>query len=60
MKTKIISGQKVTKNPQHKGMWDIIGSGGRHEGRPSFTGSMAEVRAAIKFGDELCRKRGLK
>lgn len=47
---KIISGQTVRKNPEHKGMWDIIDtSGGRSRGRAAFTGTMKEVRAAIKL-----------
>jgi hypothetical protein len=53
---RIISGQIVRKNPNHKNMWDIIGSVGRHEGRPTFTGTMAEVRAAIGIGNRLAKR----
>lgn len=57
---KIISGQIVRKNSEHKGMWDIIETrAGQSTGRATFTGSMKEVRAAIKEGNKLIKARGL-
>jgi hypothetical protein len=53
---KIISGQTVRKNSEVKRMWDIIESrGGRLTGKASFTGTMKEVRAAIKLGNKLAK-----
>ena len=54
MKTeKIIGGQTVRKNKDVKGIWDIIDtSGGRNRGRVAFTGSMKEVKMAIKLGNK--------
>lgn len=50
---KIIGGQTVRKNAEHKGMWDIIETrAGRLTGKVEFTGSMKEVRAAIKIGSK--------
>jgi len=50
---KIINGQTVRKNAEHKGMWDIIESkAGRLTGRVAFTGSMKDVRMAIKLGSK--------
>lgn len=57
---KIISGQIVRKNPEHKGMWDIIKTrAGQSTGKASFTGTMKEVRDAIKEGNRLIKARGL-
>ena len=51
---KIINGETVRKNPEHKGMWDIIEErGGRLTGKVTFTGTMKEVRQAIKLGIKL-------
>lgn len=53
---KTISGQTVRKNKEHKGMWDIIESrSGRLTGKASFTGTMKEVRDAIKIGIKLSK-----
>jgi endonuclease IV len=57
---KIISGQIVRKNPEHKGMWDIIETrAGQSTGKASFTGTMKEVRDAIKEGNRLIKAHGL-
>ena len=57
---KIISGQIVRKNPEHKAAWNIIETrAGQSTGRATFTGSMKEVRAAIKEGNKLIKARGL-
>lgn len=57
---KIISGQIVRKNSEHKGMWDIILTrAGQPTGKASFTGTMKEVRDAIKEGDRLIKARRL-
>lgn len=57
---KIISGNIVRKNPEHNGMWDIIETrAGQSTGRSTFTGTMKEVRAAIKEGNKLIKDRGL-
>ena len=46
---KIINGETVRKNPEHKGMWDIIEErGGRLTGKVTFTGTMKEVRQVLK------------
>lgn len=47
---KIIRGQRVRQNPEHRGYWDIIGEGGRQKGKVVFTGTLKEVREAIKLG----------
>ena len=52
---KIISSQIVRKNPSHKGMWDIIGTRAGQATRPTYTGTMAEVRAAIGIGNRLAK-----
>ena len=53
---KIISGQTVRKNAEHKGVWDILETrGGRLTGRSTFTGTMKEVREAIKEGNRLSK-----
>lgn len=60
MKDKIISGQIVRKNPAHGGMWDIIETrAGQSTGKASFTGTMKEVRDAIKEGNRIIKNRGL-
>ena len=61
MKTdKIISGQTVRKNQEHKGMWDIMETrAGQITGKASFTGSMKEVRAAINEVNRIIKARGL-
>ena len=57
---KIISGNIVRKNPEHHGMWDIIGTrAGQSTDRATFTGTMREVRAAIKLGNQQIKARGL-
>ena len=48
---KIINGETVRKNPEHKGLWDTIEErGGKLTGKVTFTGTMKEVRQAIKLG----------
>ena len=45
---KNIKGSTVRKNAKHKGMWDIMETrGGQLTGKPSFTGTMKEVRLAL-------------
>ena len=57
---KIISGQTVRKNSEHKGMWNIIETrSGQSTGRLLFTGSLTEVRAAIKEGNRCIKALGL-
>jgi len=55
MKTyKNIAGNIVLKNKDHAGMWDIMETrGGQLSGKSTFTGSMKEVRGAIKEGNRL-------
>ena len=49
---KIIGGQTVRKNNEVKGLWDIIETrAGRLTGKVAFTGTMKEVRAAIKLAE---------
>ena len=57
MKTdKNIAGNIVRKNKDHAGMWDIMETrGGELTGKSTFTGSMKEVRAAIKEGSRLAK-----
>lgn len=51
---KIIHGQIVRKSVSHKGMWDILETRcGKPTGNTSFTGTMKEVRAAIKEGNRI-------
>ena len=46
---KIIKGCTVRKNKDHKGMWDIMESrGGQLTGKSTFTGTIKEIRAALK------------
>lgn len=53
---KIISGQTVRKNPQHNGMWDIMETlAGKLTGKSTFTGTMKEVRDAVKLGNKLAK-----
>ena len=50
---KIINGCTVRKNTERKGMWDIMETrAGKLTGKASFTGTMKEVRAAIKLGSK--------
>lgn len=57
---KIISGQIVRKSEQN-GLWDIMETrGGQLTGKASFTGTMKEVRDAIKLGNQIAKARGLK
>jgi hypothetical protein len=46
---KTISGQTLRPNAEHPTLWDIIGQGGRDEGRRVFTGTLTECRAAIRL-----------
>jgi len=53
---KHIGGSVVRKNATHKGMWDIMETrAGMLTGKASFTGTMKEVRAAIRLGNRLAR-----
>lgn len=53
---KIIDGSIVRKNPEHKGMWDIMETrAGQLTGKASFTGTMKEVRDAIKEGNRIAK-----
>jgi hypothetical protein len=45
---KTIGGQVLRQNLEHPTLWDIIGQGGRDQGRRVFTGTLSECRAAIK------------
>lgn len=48
---KIIGGCVVRKSAQGKGLWDVMKTkAGVVTGKVSFTGTMREVRAAIKLG----------
>ena len=56
---KIISGQIVRKNPEHKGMWDIIETrGGKPTGKATFTESMKNVRRVIRENNRDLKVRG--
>lgn len=53
---KNISGSIVRKNKDHAGMWDIMETrAGQLTGKSTFTGTMKEVRAAIKEGNRLAK-----
>jgi hypothetical protein len=57
---KVIYGQTVRKNTEHPGMWDVIESrGGRLTGKSKFTGTMKEVRCAIKIGNKFAKAKGV-
>ena len=58
---KIISGNVVRKNSQHPGMWNIMETrAGQLTGKASFTGTMKEVREAIKLGNQIAKAKGVK
>ena len=58
---KIIGGSTVRKNTEHKGMWDIKDTrAGQLTGKASFTGTMKEVREAIKLGNQIAKAQGVK
>jgi hypothetical protein len=50
MKTeKIINGSIVRKSHSHKGMWDVLETrAGQVTGKSTFTGTIKEIRAALK------------
>ena len=55
----VINGSIVRKNPCHKGMWDILDTrAGQVTGKASFTGTMKEVRDAIRLGNKIANARG--
>lgn len=50
---KIINGKTVRRNKDHKRMWDVLRKRAGQSAGVAFTGSMAEIREAIKLGNKL-------
>lgn len=51
MRTKIIDGRTVRRNSEHPRVWDVMESrGGQPRGKVAFTGTLKEIRVALRLG----------